>query len=75
MPAFPRSTAFRAFSALSKTRAALKSMEPHPFARPVAQLEPAKGDWSKHIKSAAKTTALYVSLPAFSSFHLLENVS
>lgn len=61
MPAgFPRSTAFRTFSALSKTRASLRAMEPHPFGRIPETMDRATPDWGKQFKKAAVTTSLYV---------------
>lgn len=65
MPAF-RSTAFRTFSALSKSRSVLRSMEPHPFERyPAANVERAKADWGKQFKKAGVTTAFLLPTMGF----------
>jgi hypothetical protein len=60
MPAgIPRPAATRrAFSAMTKIRAAARSMEPHPFERYPKTLERAKPDYGKNAKHIATTTAL-----------------
>jgi len=50
MPPFPRSTAFRTFSALARMRATVRAAEPHPFERyPVTQ-GGARADWGKQVR-------------------------
>jgi len=59
MPAFPRSTAFRTFSALARARSVIKMAEPHPFERNPVTQQAAKADWGRHWARAGNTALFY----------------